>query len=383
MPTPAQLCTLSGISQRGETIRYDLLDASNVVIGQVEVQAETTIPPTSGADVPRAHHVMPPIMQNDVSRVPHRQLQNMVIAPSSSAHINPVTQRIRPVWRIQNPATPGGYDDYPLGVFLFADATAHLWSWGLEMDGTMHDQGIILAQPIVSSITFAPGTPCTTAILAVAAMVNLGTPTVDASPAVIGTPNLWAAGRDTYEKVLEDLCSLAGFLPPYFDNLGTLVCRQAPDLGSAVPDFSYGLAAPGIVAGAVLEGTVTTSSDLLTAPNIYIAVDTGSTASPIVGVYAIPDSAPNSYSNRGFWVPKVLQQQGLGSPDAAQAMAKAAYSADPAAFTWVGFGSVVDPRHDTFNIVAFNGVNYREANWRMRLEPGAGQEHDLRGYVNA
>jgi hypothetical protein len=171
---------------------------------------------------------------------------------------------------------------------------------------------------------------------------------------------------------MESLCAMAGFLPPYFNNSGILVCRAAPDLVSASPDFSYGANT------VVYPGTAVMSDDILTAPNQYLVV--GSSAQiELVGIFDVPDVAPNSFANTGRYRRKTIDVQGLTTQADANAAAAAAYASDSSTYTWLSFDTPVDPRHDTWDIVSFDGVNYRQLGWGIECHSGGTMHHDLRG----
>jgi hypothetical protein len=319
-------------------------------------------------------------MSNDIDQAVRRKVDNMLVPPrplSDSSiqryyaeDLDTLSMRFRPWWVL------GTSEEFPLGLFLFGDDSSTTYSWGEPRSVTGVDQTIILDQPLEESVGYPAGTNIATAINEQAEKAGFGTTqrSVEPSDLTLSAPIAWAAGRDTRLRVIEDLCALIAYLPPYFDNAGMLICRVTPDLSNASPDFTYGFGV-----GAVVPGSIVSSSDILTAPNRYIAIDTGSTEAPIVGVFDIPDAAPNSYARTGFRRSKVVEAQGLTDTAAAVAAATAAYATDSSTYTWLQFDTPPDPRHDTVDVIEFDGALYRQQSWSLALSAGGQMHHDCRG----
>lgn len=341
--------------QRIETVRFDLLDSANVTIASnVAVVADE-----------------PPQVTNDVNRSIRRQLSNMRISSADANAINTVTERIRPWWVL---GAGGAGFEYSLGIFLFGDASRLPRTSGTDTEATLFDQCLILDQKLTQSVGYSAGKNIGAALTEQAAAAGIVSTAIDATTYTVAASIAWAAGRDTRLSVMTDLCAMAGFLPPYFDNDGVLVCRSAPNLATAVPTVTpYG---PGT---RVYDESVVLSDDLLVAPNRYVVIDTSATNAPIVGTFDVPASAPHSFANRGFYVTETIEIQGLTDPTAAAAAAAAAYGQRSATFTWLAFDGSPDPRHDTHDILEFDGVNYREQAWSLPCTAGARHGHDCRG----
>ena len=345
---------------REESVRFDLLDNANNLLGELAVDRRSE-----------------PEIVNDVNRPIRRTLDGITIPPRSllerdsprffADDINPLTMRLRPVWRLQSG------DEYPLGIFLWGDDSSSVRTYGQPRDASLTDQCTILDQDLIRNVGLPVGTVVSDAITAFLTTLAITDYTVEASAVQTTAPIGWAAGRDRGMTVLESLHLLAGFLPPYFGNAGSYVARSAPNLSIAPPDFAYGY---GTV---MLRDSIVESSDILSAPNIYIVIDGSATDDALVGTFEVPASAPHSFANRGFYVPRTLDVQGLQNQQAADNAAAAAYVKDSSTYSWLSFDTPPDPRHDTFNVVAVDGVNYRQQSWRLRCSHGAAMNHDLRG----
>jgi len=360
-PTAAQQFA-GEIGIRTEGVRFDVLDQDLNLLGTLALD-RTAVPTIS----------------NDVNRTIRRTINNMVVQPRPlhdqntgryyAEDLDTLTMRLRPVWRL------GTGETYNLGVFLFGDDSEVLYSWGEPRDVIAVDQMVLLDQDLAVSVGYSFGATPTDIMGIVADSLGIGTTrrSIESSAYILREPIAWAPGRDTYLRIFESLCALVGFLPPYFDNNGILTCRAAPDLSSAEPDFNYGY---GTV---VINGTAVRSSDILTAPNRYIAVSTSAADSPIVGTFDVPAAAPHSFENTGRRVTRTISLQGIDNATAAYAAAAAEYARDSGTYSWLQFDTPVDPRHDTFTIIAFDSVNYREQSWSIECKAGGRMHHDARG----
>lgn len=318
-----------------------------------------------------------PSIVNDTTRSIRRNVPNITIAPRPLADpnvnhyyaedIDPLTMRARPYWRF------GDGVEYPLGVFVWGDDSQVQWSSGMPRTGMLTDLCTILDQPVDNSIGWGTGYSVRTAILEVLAALGIDSSGVDASAVTLGVAVGFVAGRDTYLTVLDGLCKVAGFLPPYYDNNGALICRTAPNVASSDPDFTYGFGD-----GGVIPGSAVFSNDLLTAPNRYVIIG-GNPNAELVGIFDVPDAAPNSYANTGRRIRKTDTVQGIADQASADQAAAAAYASDISTYTWLAFSARVDPRHDTWAIVAYDDVNYREVGWSIECKPGGHMSHSLRG----
>lgn len=352
VPTDEELLDLV-YGTRGATFRYDLLDAANRPVGSLEVDT------TEGV----------PTITNNINRTIKRTMAGLVLPPAQRADINPFVHRVKP-WMV---LTNGS--EFPLGIFLFADLGGEVFSFGDFGHGEMVDQGLILDQPSPTGAGYAAGTTVADAIEAEFTKAGLTTWSIDPTiSAVIGAAVAWPAGTNR-SVICAELCALGGAYSPYFDNDGTITVRRVHDIATATPELVYYTD----LRSRVFSNSITVSNDALDAPNQYVVIDGSAAESPIVGVYNIPAEAPHSFQERGFYVTQVIRADGLESVAAANARAKDAYgTGGGAAFEHVTFSSPPDPRHDTFQVVAYNDVNYSEQDWTMPLREGADMVHHLR-----
>lgn len=351
---------------RQESVVWTVLDRDLNVIGELMVDRDHA-----------------PTITNDVDRAIRRTVTGMTVTQRPvndpdpqhiyARDLEPLTMRIAPYWAVAG-------ELFPLGVFMFTDDSAKLFSWGQTHDVQLGDQMALLDQPLDKNVGFDAGYNVAQAMIKTAAYVGITADriNVESNETTLTYPVAWVAGRDSRRAVLESLCDLVGYLLPYFDNNGVLVCRNAPNLDTAEPDFEYGW---GTV---VVEGSIVLSNDLLTAPNQYIVVDsqnTGQNQPPLVGRYSVPAAAPNSFEKTGRTITKVTDFQGVVWANL-DTLARALAGKDPATYSWIGFDTPPDPRHDTFDVIGFDGINFLQRSWSLQCRAGGQMTHDGRGTYN-
>lgn len=354
------ILTLNGWGQRASSFRFDLLDPQLDDIGTLEVGI------TSAS------------IENNINRVVKRQLNNVDLFPVVGNDVNPLRDRVRP-WMIMQDGT-----EYPLGVFMFSDytrlpVTGLIGTTGFQTC-TLLDQGMILDQPTNRSYGFKPGTLISTAITRLLQASPITQFVVEASGSKVRGSEwvTWPAGTTTLD-IINDLCGLGSYYSLYFDNWGVAQVKLVPDLSTTEPTLRYGS-----LEGeqTIYNGTIMETDDLLSAPNRYIVVNNALNEEPVVGSWDVPASSPNSKEQRGFVVATVVDKQGVETNAEATAAAKAYGQSDYNTYSWVTFDAAPNPLHDTFNIVAYEGVSYREQNWRLPLEEGGDHNHELRRIFN-
>ncbi len=333
------------VLSRAEKVRFDLVDRAGRVIGELHPQVGCQI-------------------QNDTSGQIKRKLTGFVITADEYDDVNPLTDRVRPYWVLDDG------DEYPLGVFLFAEASTATRSYGETLSATLVDQGLILGQGIDSTVGFSAGTSASAALTEVFNLAGFFTTSISVGSFELGAPVAWPAGKSgtTWAKIVDDLCRKSGAYPAYFDNDGTPTVRLTRDVDGVVADFDF--------RSRIAAGSIGTANDLLIAPNRYMAIDTSATTGAIVGVYDIPDTAPHSFNNRGFRITRVVEAPGVGDVAQALAAAQAAYTISPVAYATASWSSPADPRLDTFDVVKlWDGENWLETSWALTCAPGGPMTH--------
>lgn len=289
------------------------------------------------------------------------------------ADVNPFTDWVRPVWVVRE--ADGTEVRWPMGLLCFvADPTKH--TSGVEdHQVVLHDGNALLDTPMLWTLGGGAGTPVQDLALQAVRAAGVYAYQVQDTAAVFLDPVGNVGGSTTYRQLLGRCCSVAGWLPPYFDRHGVLQLRTPPALDRE-PDVTY-------TNRRVINGTRVTDPNLLNAPNAHRVTSTGAVGVPISAIAFVSPSAPNSRENRGGRIiVQDHQLQGISSQEQAEVMAQAFAAADPASFEKVQFSGPADPRHDVFSVVSLNGVNYLETAWSLNpLGHAAQHAHTLQRSV--
>lgn len=348
------LLDLRGIGQRAESFRFDLLDPTLHLIGTVQPARDT-----------------PPSIENVMDRGIKRAMRGLVLPPGVADDVNMFSDRVRPVALYENGA------EIAMGVFMFLIPTAAQRSFGATTTVDLADQGTILDEPLAETLGFSAQTLVYDAL--VTCMGIAGIPpsrfTIANTGAPIGGDGLtWKPGVSLL-KAVNQLAQLQGCFSIYFDRDGTATVAVRLDLGLTEPSVIYRTGDD----GNILDTTYNVSAQIVNAPNRYQVIDTSANDMEIVGFYTVPASAPNSMENIGFYRTRTVTTQGLPDVFAAQSYAQALAEQDAADYEWVSLSGVLDPRHDTFDVIQADGQRYREQAWGpVTLSPGAVMPHSLR-----
>jgi hypothetical protein len=95
-----------------------------------------------------------------------------------------------------------------------------------------------------------------------------------------------------------------------------------------------------------------------------------------VGEASVPQSAPHSLKNRGF---EILEVQTLQASSTGQAGAIAKnLMLRQTLFETTSLTTAPDPRHDSYNVIRWQGELWLELAWSMALTEGGGMNHSMR-----
>lgn len=337
--------------QRGATFRFEVLDLSLGIKGLVELDQEAS-----------------PSIDNNTTSPIKRAMRGFRAAPDQADKFDPITDRVRPVMMING-------IDYPMGVFLFNDGSRMPHTYGQDFAGSLVDQGLMIADELPTAFGLGEGADIKTAI---AALLEGGgiAPTrynIDAVSGNVGAPG-WVKPSGTIRgTAIDELCAKVGCFPVYFDNLGIAQVRTI-DLDLTMIDptviYDYGVN--------IDEGSIVDTDTTITAYNRFVVTDTGAKGAPISGIYDVPATAPQAFENIGYYRTKNITEQGIPNSDAAVVRAHAAALVSLQDARWVTFTAPIDPRHDTFDVVSFIDVPFRETGWSTSLTADAGMTHQLR-----
>jgi len=304
-----------------------------------------------------------PTITNNVNRTIKRSLDGMRLLPADFAAVDPLTEFIR-VW-----GTINGVEK-PLGVFMWTDASGARRTYGVVGNATMVDFNGFLDQPVGRPLGYAVGTSIDATLYSLAAEVGVQVFNL----AVTGKAMTAAANytaSTSRASVMAEIAGMAGLYSPFFNNAGALTTIAPAALTDSVLAYSEG--------DNIIDGTIVETNDLLSAPNRYVVEATGANDSPVWAAYDLPPEAVNSYSRRGFYIVHNEQAgQGVTTADECYVIAKAAALADDSTYMWAEFDSIPSHDHDTFDVVKYLGVPYREQEYKLELKAGSVMHHSLR-----
>jgi hypothetical protein len=305
----------------------------------------------------------PPVLTHDTTGAIKRRL-TMNLNEFDTPKINPIQDRILPFCIICGVT-------YPLGRYMFTTPMFTESTGGERGQFTLLDEGFIIDQQLES-----PYASTAEVGVAIRGLLATGTFTFDINVpsteyAAVGA---FTAGQ-TRGQGLDTYATQGDYMPYWMNNAGEFQMVRTVDPATAVPDFDYDLA------NNVKRDTITRTTDILDAPNRFIVISNSGDAAntPIVGTYDVPNTAPFSVVQRGFVVPSVVDLQSNATTQAT-AMARN-LGLRKTVFDRVTLDTMLDPRHDSYNVIHFLGENWLELGWTMNLFPGGAMQHVMRkGY---
>lgn len=296
-------------------------------------------------------------LSHDTGRTVKRSLP-LQLGIEDTSVIDPVRDRI---WIYM---TIGGRD-WPLGRYMFTDDLQRVTSVGNLASVQVVDEMFRVDQAISQPFT-SNNEPVPSAVtrllsgLGVQIRIDAGLDNSTEVSSPIGT---------TRGQIISTLATQGGYFTPWMNNDGEFTMIDAVNPDTAVPSIDFD------TEQRVFRDSITRSTDILTAPNRFIVVSNGSSAAdgPIVGTYDVPSSAPHSIQNRGFVIPQVYD---IPVPSQSAALAAArALGVRNTVTEQLSFTSPPDPRHDSYDVIIFDGVHWLETSWSMQLTPGGGMSH--------
>lgn len=377
-PDPLFDFTIRGL--RGATFKFLLEDVAGFQLGEIH-------PIRNSA----------PTLSHDTSRSVKRTL-NMTLDAATTAAFDEIRHRVRLLMVLEDGR------EFPLGRYMSASIARLPTTAGDLSSVALVDEMFIVSQPITASFGVATsirsyttdGVSRGSVFLAVQRFLDrflLFNPEVEwgaSNPGATRT-NVRVQGREqniefsdftsaaTWQSgtagtsVLQDLATAGNYFTPWMGNDGSFRMIRAFDPNEVVPAFDLD------EEDCVYRDSITRSNDLLNAPNrIIVTSNSGagdSVAAPIVGMYDVPNSAPHSIQNRGFVIADVINIQ-LTTRAQANAVARN-IAVTQRIVERVELTTPPDPRHDSYDVVRWDGSLWLEVSWSMTLVEGGGMRHVL------
>lgn len=336
----------AGVGQVASTFRWELVDRGRNVIGQLH--------PEIGAH-----------LSNTTNGTVFRTVRDLQIRESESRAIDIFRDFVRPSMVLEDGTM------WPMGMFAFTSDAYTETTLETPLATSLLDLRFVLNQTMPHSFGVPDGGSVYDAMVEIVGIYGFADAIISPTDTIVGGgPANWPPDA-TGLTILDSLAQRAGFFPPYFDNDGLLTLRPVDPLQTGIGHrYDRG-------AGRIERNTLTRSSNLLDAPNAFKVLSSGPTPGEIYAIAYVAPELPHSRERRGFIVTKVIRKQGLPHEEACLEVAQAFARQDASQYATVQYSSVVDPRHDTFDIVEIDGEVYRETGHQPDLESGGTHTHTL------
>jgi hypothetical protein len=353
----AELDLIDGIGQRSSSFTFELIN------GVTGAHKRFLTP----------YSTSPPSLSHDTTRTIKRQISNFNLGKEDTAAIVPATDRVLLAMIV-------GGKSYPLGGYVFTDFSRRVYSSGKLSNAILMDEMLIVDQELEHGFSPQLITNFNGSVSSVSLVENaLRTVlqdlpiTTSIAPSPFYTIGSWTIGTNR-GSVVESLSVDGDYFSPWFSNERVMTFIRAFDPATATPDFDLD------AGNSVFGDGIHEDDDILIAPNRYVVISNGGSAVasgvPAVGRYDVPNSAPYSILNRGFVIP---QTHTIQLVDASQAQAVAQnIGLRNTIFERTTLRTAIDPRHDAYDVVFWQGENWLEIAWSFTCLPDAPMLHVLR-----
>lgn len=300
-----------------------------------------------------------PSLSHDTTSSVKRRL-TLQLGVNDTASVNVLTDRITPYMTV-NGVT------YPLGRYMFTSPTITVSTGGNRGQYTLLDEGFIIDQQLERGYNASTGVR--DAILGI--LEDLPLQGIDVASSPYLASGSFSAGQ-TRGQAIEAYATQGDYFSYWMGNDSLFHMIRTIDPALEIPDFDFD-------AGfRVVRDSISETSDIIDAPNKFIVVSNSNEATevPIVGVYEVPSTAPFSIFQRGFTIPKTQDIQAATQIQATAAARNLGIRST--VFERVTMNTMLDPRHDSYNVIRWAGENWLELSWTMTLTPGGPMQHTMR-----
>jgi hypothetical protein len=314
----------------------------------------------SGVELGEIHPLRGATLTHDTTRVIKRQL-NLSLGVADTATVNTLTDRVRLSMVFPNGAS------YPLGVYMFTDASREQYTSGQLGTMALGDEMFLVDQQITAGVS-GVGLATTNIIRAILQGLPIR---YEMEPSPFQAMEAWGSGTSR-GQVLEQLSITGDYFSPWFDNNGVMRFIRTFDPASRLPDFDFD------AHNRVIREPIILTDDLILAPNRFVvnSNSSGDTSLEVTATADVPPTAPHSVTQRGFVVASV---QNIPLFDVSQATAVAqGLARRKTVFERVQLTTPPDPRHDSYNVIRWQGSKWLEIGWSMALTAGGAMSHLLR-----
>jgi hypothetical protein len=339
-----------GIAQRQATFRFELTNGvTGERLGEITPIRDATL-------------------SHDTSRTTKRQL-DFALGRVDTAAINPLTDRISPFMVLPSaPCPTTTHGDWPLGRYMWADESLIETTAGDLGREQLVDEMFRVDQQILKGIS---GVGSNVISVVFEALAGLDVET-DFEPTPYTSADAWGIGANRGSEVLEALAVAGDYFSPWFGNDAKMHMIRTFDPAEVPASIDLDRGAR------VIRETVLKTGDSLTAPNTIIVISNNpdDPSGEAVGVATLPPSSPQSVAQRGFAIPATFNLQ-ISNGSQAQAVAEGMMQR-LGITEQISLATPPDPRHDSYNVIRWGGVNWLELAWSMTMIEGAPMDHTMR-----
>lgn len=326
------------VGQRSVSYRFERINsATGGTLGALTPLRDFSLSHTAGATISRT--------------------LTLSLGATDTANVNPLTERVDVYMTFPD-------TEYYLGRYVYTSDSVQVWTAGDLANVSLVDEMFIIDQPVTRGFN-AYGKSSMAAIQEILDGFTF-TLKMEASP--YASVESWGIGTRR-GSMLQSLALTGDYFSPWFGNDGALHFIRSFDPATRIPDFDWDSS------NSVIRSGISQTSDILTAPNRFIVISNNATSNsdPVVGIVDVPQTAPHSIFNRGFAVTEVVNLQ---IADATQAQAVAENLAQrQTVFERVQISTAPDPRHDSYNVIHWQGSLWLEIAWSLQ---GNKMTHTLR-----
>lgn len=313
-----------------------------------------------GVEKGQIHPIRNASLTHDSTRIIKRQL-SLDLGTEDMELVNTLTDRVRVFMTFPTGA------EYPLGVYMFTDSSKQKFTSGTLGNLVLNDEMFLVDQEIEAGVN-GVGINVTRVIEDVLEGLPIQ---FTAEATTFQSGEAWGVGTHR-GQILESLSVSGDYFSPWFGHDGDLHFIRTFDPATRIPDFDFDRHQK------VIRSPIILTDDLLTAPNRIIVISNSANDAtvPAVGTFDIPHTAPHSIAQRGFVIADVFDLQ-LSTSTQAQAVAEG-IGRRLTVFERVALSTSPDPRHDSYNVIRWDGSLWLELAWSMALVEGGTMSHLLR-----
>ena len=356
---------------REVSFRYDLLDAENVYLGQLDNVITGTISQSYLADIKRT----------------------ATFTLRENGAINYLRDRIQPWVRLRMPRdplttpTPAEWDghryvEFPQGVFLLTSPvrTSDEANTVLRQVEAYDSLQVLLDDGIVNRQAAVVGDTYTATVDGLLGSIASHSTTSDL---VLPTSREWDPGTPKL-TVINDLLTSINYEALFFDEYGRAVARPYVSPTDRGSEYTYADDAMSVILPQVAHAL-----DVYGVANRWVLVVNNPDRPPLVSTYTNSDpSSPTSTVGRARTILDFRTDQDAADQATLDAMTRRIATEASQVFESVTFSTALMPNHSHNDVYTFRFENlglsqkYSETDWTMDLEAGAPMTHTVRRVVN-